>query len=60
MWDGGANKAIALKLWRNVILKDFTLLYCGHFGILATGVDNFTLDNLKMDTNRDGMYIDCC
>ncbi len=60
MWDGGANKAIALKLCRNVILKDFTILYGGHFGILATGVDNFTLDNLKMDTNRDGMDIDCC
>jgi polygalacturonase len=38
--EGGANKAIALKLCRNVILKDFTILYGGHFGILATGVDN--------------------
>ena len=32
----------------------------GHFGILATGVDNLTIDNLKIDTNRDGMDIDCC
>jgi polygalacturonase len=32
----------------------------GQFGILATGVDNFTVDNLKMDTNRDGIDIDCC
>ena len=54
------NKSIALKLCRNVILKDFTILYGGHFAILATGVDNFTIDNLKMDTNRDGMDIDCC
>ncbi|HEY8688895.1 MAG TPA: right-handed parallel beta-helix repeat-containing protein [Chitinophagaceae bacterium] len=54
------NKAISLKLCRNVILKDFTILNGGHFGILATGVDNFTIDNLKMDTNRDGMDIDCC
>ncbi len=60
MWEGGANKAIALKLCRNVILKDFTVIYGGHFGILATGVDNLTIDNLKMDTNRDGMDIDCC
>jgi polygalacturonase len=60
MYEGGANKAIALKLCRNVILKDFTILYGGHFGILATGVDNLTIDNLKMDTNRDGMDIDCC
>ena len=54
------NKAIALKLCRNVTLKDFTILYGGHFGILATGVDNLTIDNLKIDTNRDGMDIDCC
>jgi polygalacturonase len=60
MWNGGGNKAIALKLCRNVILKDFTIINGGHFGILATGVDNFTIDNLKMDTNRDGMDIDCC
>lgn len=54
------NKTIALKLCKNVILKDFTILYGGHFGLLATGVDNLTIDNLKMDTNRDGMDIDCC
>lgn len=54
------NKAIALKLCRNVNLKDFTILNGGHFGILATGVDNLTIDNLKMDTNRDGIDIDCC
>jgi len=57
---GMANKAIALKLCRNVILKDFTVLMGGHFALLATGVDNLTIDNVKMDTNRDGMDIDCC
>jgi polygalacturonase len=54
------NKAIALKLCKNVILKDFTILFGGHFCILATGVDNLTIDNLKIDTNRDGIDIDCC
>jgi polygalacturonase len=57
---GMGDKTIALKLCHNVILKDFTITYGGHFGILATGVDNLTIDNLKMDTNRDGMDIDCC
>lgn len=57
---GEGNKAIALKLCRNVILRDFTILMGGHFGILATGVDNMTIDNLKEDTNRDGMDIDGC
>lgn len=54
------NKAIALKNCRNVILKDFTILYGGHFAILATGVDNLTITNLKIDTNRDGIDVDCC
>jgi polygalacturonase len=54
------NKSIALKLCRNILLKDFTILNGGHFGILATGINNLTIDNLKMDTNRDGMDIDCC
>ena len=58
--EGEGNKSIALKLCRNVTLRDFTLRHGGWFGILATGVDNFTLDNLKLDTNRDGMDIDCC
>ncbi|PTY07789.1 exo-poly-alpha-D-galacturonosidase [Opitutaceae bacterium EW11] len=58
--DGVGNKAIALKNCRNVVFRDFTILHGGHFGILATGVDNFTLDNLVIDTNRDGMDIDAC
>ena len=57
---GVANKAIALKNCHNVLLRDFSILHGGHFGILATGVDNFTIDNLKIDTNRDGIDIDCC
>ncbi|MDD2763523.1 MAG: glycosyl hydrolase family 28-related protein [Opitutaceae bacterium] len=57
---GVGNKAIALKNCRGVILRDFTIFHGGHFGILATGVDNFTIDNLKIDTNRDGIDVDCC
>ena len=57
---GVGNKAIALKNCHNVILRDFSMLAGGWFAILATGVDNLTIDNLKIDTNRDGMDIDCC
>jgi polygalacturonase len=57
---GVGNKAIALKNCRNVILRDFSLLKGGHFGLLLTGVDNLTIDNLKIDTDRDGVDIDCC
>lgn len=58
--DGIGNKAIALKNCRNATLRDFTILHGGHFGLLATGVDNLTVDNLLIDTNRDGMDIDAC
>jgi polygalacturonase len=58
--NGVGNKAIALKNCRNVIFRDFTIYHGGHFGILATGVDNWTCDNLKIDTNRDGIDFDCC
>ncbi len=57
---GDGNKAIGLKLCKNVTLKDFTILLGGHFGMLLTGVDNMTIDNIKEDTNRDGMDIDGC
>jgi polygalacturonase len=57
---GVANKAIALKNCRNVIFRDLSILKGGHFGLLLTGVDNLTIDNLKIDTDRDGMDIDCC
>jgi polygalacturonase len=57
---GKGNKAIALKNCRNVLLRDFSMLKCGHFAVLATGVDNLTIDNLTVDTDRDGFDIDCC
>ena len=57
---GVANKAIGLKNCRNVLLRDFSILKGGHFAVLATGVDNLTIDNLRVDTDRDGFDIDCC
>ena len=56
--NGLGNKAISLKLTRNVLLRDFSILNGGHFALLATGVDNLTIDNVKVDTNRDGFDID--
>lgn len=57
---GVGNKAISLKLCKNVTLSDFTIHRGGWFALLATGVDNLTIDNLKVDTNRDGFDIDGC
>jgi polygalacturonase len=54
------NKAIALKLCENVLIRDITIFHGGHFAILVTGCDNMTIDNVTIDTDRDGMDIDCC
>ncbi|HEX4568567.1 MAG TPA: glycosyl hydrolase family 28-related protein, partial [Vicinamibacterales bacterium] len=40
---GTGNKAIALKNSRNITIRDITISHGGHFAILATGVDNFTV-----------------
>jgi parallel beta-helix repeat protein len=54
------NKAIALKLCSNVLIRDITIAHGGHFAILVTGCDNMTIDNVTIDTNRDGIDIDAC
>ena len=55
---GAANKAIALKNCRGVVLRGFSVLRGGHFAVLATGVSRLTIENLAVDTNRDGLDID--
>lgn len=57
---GHGNKAIALKQCRHVTLSDFTLRNGGHFALLATGVEDMIIENLTVDTNRDGLDIDGC
>ncbi|MEZ5106378.1 MAG: glycosyl hydrolase family 28-related protein [Draconibacterium sp.] len=57
---GSGNKAIALKNCFNVTIRDISILHGGHFCILATGVDNFTIDNVRADADRDAFDIDCC
>lgn len=58
--SGAGNKLIALKNCRNVLLRDLSMRDAGHFGVLASGVDNLTIDNLRIDTRRDGIDIDSC
>jgi polygalacturonase len=58
--DRLGNKAIVLKLCKNVLIRDVTIFHGGHFAILVTGCDNMTIDNVTIDTDRDGMDIDCC
>jgi polygalacturonase len=58
--DRLGNKAIVLKLCKNVLIRDVTIFHGGHFAILVTGCDDMTIDNVTIDTDRDGMDIDCC
>ncbi len=57
---GSGNKAIGLKNCFNVTIRDVSILHGGHFCILATGVDNLTIDNVRADADRDAFDIDCC
>ena len=57
---GTGDKAIALKQCRNILIRDVTVYRGGHFGIIVTGCEIGTIDNVLIDTNRDGMDIDCC
>ena len=57
---GTGDKAIALKLCRNVTIRDITIYRGGHFAIIITGCEIGTIDNVTIDTNRDGIDIDCC
>ena len=57
---GTGDKAIALKQCRQVTIRDVTIYRGGHFAIIMTGCDLSTIDNVTIDTNRDGFDIDCC
>lgn len=58
--QGRGNKAVAFKESRNVLLRDFTILQGGHFAVYVLGCSNVTIDNLTVDTDRDGIDLDCC
>lgn len=55
-----ANKALALKNCEDVEVSGIQFKSCGHFAILFTGVDDVVIDDVTIDTNRDGIDIDCC
>ena len=57
---GAGNKAIALKNCVNVTIRGISILHGGHFCILATGVDNMVIENVRADADRDAFDIDCC
>ncbi len=57
---GLGDKAIALKRCRQVVIRDITIFHGGHFAIIVTGCTMVAIDNVVIDTGRDGINIDCC
>jgi polygalacturonase len=57
---GLGDKAIALKRCHHVLIRDVTVFHGGHFAIILTGCYNVAVDNVTIDTDRDGINIDCC
>lgn len=57
---GAGDKAIAFKQCKNILIRDVTIYRGGHFAIIVTGCERGTIDNVTIDTNRDGIDIDCC
>jgi polygalacturonase len=57
--QGLGNKAIGLRECRNVEISGITIAGGGHFAILATGCVGLILRDLAIDTERDGIDLDC-
>lgn len=55
-----ANKSLAMKNCKNVEIRGLRFLNSGHFSMLLTGVDSLLIEDVVIDTNRDGIDIDCC
>jgi polygalacturonase len=55
---GPGNKAIGLENCTNIIFRDFRLKNGGHFAVLGTAIDHWTIDNVIFDTDRDALDID--
>lgn len=57
-WWG--THAVALLRCRRVVLSGFEVARGGHIAVLATGARDLLVDRLTIDTNRDGVDLDCC
>jgi polygalacturonase len=57
---GSANKAIALKNAHQIVFREFSIRNGGHMAILGSGVIDWTVDGIVVDTNRDAIDIDTC
>jgi len=57
--DYRGDRAISLKNCSGVLIENIRIYHAGHFGIITTGCSDMIIDNVTIDTNRDGMNVDC-
>lgn len=60
MQAGVGNKVLALYDCRRVSIRGISILEAGHVAVLATGCRDMTIACVTIDTNRDGINLDCC
>lgn len=58
--EGTGDKGIALKLCRNVEIRNLNIREGGHYAILATGCEDVLIDNVTIKTSRDGLNLSQC
>jgi polygalacturonase len=56
---GNANRGISLVKCTGIVLKDFSISDCGHFGIIVNGCENIVADHIIVDEydSRDAFNI---
>jgi alpha-glucuronidase len=57
---GIGDKGIALKLCKNVEIRNLNIREGGHYAILATGCNGLLIDNVTIKTSRDGLNLSQC
>ncbi|MHC4508458.1 MAG: glycosyl hydrolase family 28 protein [Planctomycetota bacterium] len=57
---GTGDKGIALKLCKNVEIRNLNIIKGGHYAILATGCEDMLIDNVSIKTDRDGLNLSQC
>jgi len=58
--DGYADRTISFKHCNGILIKDISIYRAGHFAIITSGCNDIDINNVTIDTNRDGINIDCC
>ncbi|MDZ7724428.1 MAG: glycosyl hydrolase family 28-related protein [candidate division KSB1 bacterium] len=57
---GTGDKGIALKLCKDIEIRDLNIVQGGHYAILATGCSDLTVNNVNINTSRDGINLSQC